>query len=140
MVLASSVHNTARSSYFLRTRCSAKYQICQEFEIIIQCSPFILLRCIFLMVKVSLSRVQTQPEGKEPRHRYLGSGIQLNNCWRETLSVLDDISSNTKLVNCDRRHPCSQYNEFSNVQNSFVFRDSPFENVAKCKTCAHTIH
>ena len=65
--------------------------------------------------KVSLSRVGTYSEGKEPRYRYLSIGIRLFICWRQTLSDLDVFSNNTNLVICNRRHSISQYNEFSNV-------------------------
>ena len=38
-----------------------------------------------------------------------------NTCFlRALLSVLDVLSNNTKLVNCNGRHSLSQYNEFSN--------------------------
>ena len=45
--------------YFLRPRQSAKYNIWRQFAIIIQCSPCFLLGCVFIMPKVSLSRVGT---------------------------------------------------------------------------------
>ena len=87
--------------------------VCYHYPM--QCSPCILLGCVFIMAKVSLSRVGTKSEGREPRYRYLCSGIRLNICWKETLSFLDVFSNNTQLVNCNWRHSFSQYNEFSNV-------------------------
>ena len=52
--------------------------------------------------------------GKKPWYRYMSSGIRLIFCCRETLPFLDFFSNNTKLVNCNRRHSFSQYNEFNN--------------------------
>ena len=62
-------------------RESAKYNLWQEFSINIQCSPCILLGCVFIMAKISLGRTRNQSEGNEPRYRYLSSGIQLNVWW-----------------------------------------------------------
>ena len=105
----------SRKLYFLRPRESAKDNIWREFAIIVQYSICILLGCLSLMAKVSLSKVGTESQGKEPRYRYLSSGIGLSFCWRETLSILDVFSNKNKIVNCNRRHSSSQYNEFSNV-------------------------
>ena len=117
-----------RKLSFSRARDSAKHKILRQFAIIFQCSPCkmlgyvfiqcstcILLGCVFIMAKVSLSRVGTQSEGKEPWYRYFRSWIRLTISWTETLSILDNFSDNTKLVNCNRRHSFSQYNEFRNV-------------------------
>ena len=53
--------------------------------------------------------------GKRTKERYLSSGIRLTICWREALSIVDNLSNTKKLVNCNRRHSFSQYNEFSNL-------------------------
>ena len=55
-----------------------------------------------MIAKISLSRVGTQSEGKEPRYQYLSSGLRLISCWKETLSILDifpttpNLSTETK--------------------------------------------
>ena len=45
----------------------------------------------------------------------LSGEIQLIFDWRETLSILEVFSNNTKLVNCKRKHSFSLCNDLSNV-------------------------
>ena len=104
-----------RKGYILRMTESARYISWKNFAIIVQCSPCILLGCVLILAKVSLSSVGTSSAGIEPRYRYLSSGIRMIICWRETLSFLDILFDNTKLVNCNQSDSFPQHNEFSNV-------------------------
>ena len=59
----------------------------------------IFLGCVIIMAKISLERIGTQSEGNDLKFRELSGGIQLINCWRDTLSILNFLFNNTKLVN-----------------------------------------
>ena len=73
--------------YPLRPRESAKNHSCRRFAIMIQCLPCILLGCVLIIAKVSLSRAGTQSEGNEPRHRNLSKGIWLIICFKAKLCI-----------------------------------------------------
>ena len=93
--------------------CKIKFltRVCNHF-------PMLTLQLALLLIFISKSvNVKSWDivRGKEPRYRYLSSGIRLIICWRETSSFFDTFSKNTQLVNYNRRHLFSQYNEFSNV-------------------------
>ena len=75
--------------YFLRSRKPAKYSIWREFAIFIQHSHCMFVGNVIIMAKVSMSRVGTQWEEKEPWYRYWCGGIRLIIWWRETLFVID---------------------------------------------------
>ena len=70
VVLALSLHISTWSNFFLRSRKSAKYSSWQEFAIFIQCSHCMFVGYVNIMAKVSMPRVGTYWEEKEPWYRY----------------------------------------------------------------------
>ena len=80
--------------------------------------PMISLHIPFLRIynsKSVFAKSWNSIRWNEPKHRFLNSGIELIICWRETSSILQFPHNNAKIVNCNRRHSISQYNEFSIV-------------------------
>ena len=115
VVLASSVHTAAGGNFTFYDQ-----EVCKKHYLTTVSNHYLMLTLQtaglrFYNGKSVIVKSWNRVTGKKPRYRYLSSGIRLISCWRETLSVLDVFSNNTKIVNCNRRHSFSQYNEFSNV-------------------------
>ena len=64
----------------------------------------IFLGCVIIMAIISLGRIGTKSGENDLRFREMSSGMQMINCWRDTISILDILFNNTKLVNCNRRY------------------------------------